>query len=117
MNRVLSISDTEAPRLGPELPRFHLITQVGGFWAHRLGAIVIISLPIIISLLELVVVSSVVVACDHNNAAFTRVTSSASKGGSGNKSSANWYVAPNGSNSNPCSQTSPCATPDHAFNL
>jgi parallel beta-helix repeat protein len=118
MTRVLPISDTEAPRLGPELPWFRLITQVGGFWAHRLGAIVIISVPIvIISLLVLFVAASVVVACDQVNAVFTGVTSSASKGGSGNKSSANWYVAPNGSNSNDCSQTSPCATPDHAFNL
>lgn len=30
---------------------------------------------------------------------------------------ANYYVSPTGSNSNPCSQSSPCATPDHAFNL
>ena len=27
------------------------------------------------------------------------------------------YVSPTGSNSNPCSQASPCATPDHAFNI
>jgi hypothetical protein len=27
------------------------------------------------------------------------------------------YVSPTGSDSNPCSQSSPCATPDHAFNL
>ena len=30
---------------------------------------------------------------------------------------ANYYVSPTGSDSNPCSQSSPCATPDHAFNL
>jgi hypothetical protein len=30
---------------------------------------------------------------------------------------ANYYVSPTGSDSNPCSQNSPCATPDHAFNL
>jgi parallel beta-helix repeat protein len=28
-----------------------------------------------------------------------------------------YYVTPSGSNSNPCTQTSPCATPDYAFNL
>src|SRR5712664_4669794 len=32
-------------------------------------------------------------------------------------SNANYFVSPTGSDSNPCSQTSPCATPDHAFNL
>ena len=32
-------------------------------------------------------------------------------------SGANYYVSPSGSNSNPCTQNSPCATPDHAFNL
>lgn len=32
-------------------------------------------------------------------------------------SNANYFVSPTGSNSNPCSQSSPCATPDHAFNL
>src|SRR3984885_8615293 len=32
-------------------------------------------------------------------------------------SGANYYVSPTGSNSNPCTQSSPCATPDHAFNL
>jgi hypothetical protein len=30
---------------------------------------------------------------------------------------ANYYVSPTGSDSNSCSQSSPCATPDHAFNL
>ena len=30
---------------------------------------------------------------------------------------ANYFVSPTGSDSNPCSQSSPCATPDHAFNL
>ena len=30
---------------------------------------------------------------------------------------ANYYVSPTGSDSNPCTQSSPCATPDHAFNL
>ena len=30
---------------------------------------------------------------------------------------ANYYVSPSGSDSNPCTQSSPCATPDHAFNL
>lgn len=30
---------------------------------------------------------------------------------------ANYFVSPSGSNSNPCSENSPCATPDHAFNL
>src|SRR6266481_7309001 len=29
----------------------------------------------------------------------------------------NYFVSPSGSDSNPCSQSSPCATPDHAFNL
>ncbi|MCU1248388.1 MAG: hypothetical protein JWQ49_1417 [Edaphobacter sp.] len=57
---------------------------------------------LIISLLVFGVVTSAVIA---------------SNGSNGNKNSANWYVAPNGSNSNPCSETSPCATPDHAFNL
>jgi parallel beta-helix repeat protein len=28
-----------------------------------------------------------------------------------------YYVSPSGSDSNPCTQSSPCATPDHAFNL
>src|ERR1700738_2381842 len=28
-----------------------------------------------------------------------------------------YYVSSTGSDSNPCSQSSPCATPDHAFNL
>ena len=32
-------------------------------------------------------------------------------------SGANYYVSPSGSDSNPCTQASPCATPDHAFNL
>jgi len=32
-------------------------------------------------------------------------------------SNANYFVSPTGSDSNPCSQASPCATPDHAFNL
>jgi hypothetical protein len=30
---------------------------------------------------------------------------------------ASYYVSPTGSDSNSCSQNSPCATPDHAFNL
>ena len=29
---------------------------------------------------------------------------------------ANYYVSPSGSDSNPCTQTSPCATPDYVFN-
>jgi hypothetical protein len=28
-----------------------------------------------------------------------------------------YFVSPSGSDSNPCTQSSPCATPDHAFNL
>ena len=36
--------------------------------------------------------------------------------GSGNNT-ANYYVSTSGSDSNPCTQNSPCATPDHAFNL
>jgi hypothetical protein len=31
-------------------------------------------------------------------------------------STANYFVSPSGSNSNPCTQTSPCATPDYVFN-
>ena len=31
-------------------------------------------------------------------------------------STANYYVSPSGSNSNPCSQSSPCATPDYVVN-
>jgi hypothetical protein len=31
-------------------------------------------------------------------------------------STANYYVAPSGSNSNPCTQSSPCATPDYVVN-
>jgi hypothetical protein len=39
-------------------------------------------------------------------------TFAAAQGGVGAK----YYVSPSGSDSNPCSQTSPCATPDFAFN-
>jgi pectate disaccharide-lyase len=35
----------------------------------------------------------------------------------GNSTGNTYYVSPTGSDSNPCTQTSPCATPDHAFNL
>jgi pectate disaccharide-lyase len=90
--------------------------------AHRLAAIAI-AISVLATMLPwwnriwFAAVTSVVVACDHVDAVFTVVTSSARKGGSGNKSSANWYVSPTGSDSNPCSQSSPCATPDHAFNL
>jgi hypothetical protein len=38
---------------------------------------------------------------------------STSSGGTG----VNYFVSPSGSDSNPCSENSPCATPDHAFNL
>jgi parallel beta-helix repeat protein len=38
-------------------------------------------------------------------------------GATSSSSTANYFVSPSGSDSNPCSQTSPCATPDHAFNL
>jgi parallel beta-helix repeat protein len=31
-------------------------------------------------------------------------------------STANYFVSPSGSDSNPCTQTSPCATPDYVFN-
>jgi hypothetical protein len=31
-------------------------------------------------------------------------------------STANYFVSPSGSNSNPCTQTSPCPTPDYVFN-
>src|SRR5437762_2681430 len=41
------------------------------------------------------------------------IAAAPASGGSG----ANYYVSPTGSDSNPCSQSSPCATPDHAFNL
>lgn len=34
-----------------------------------------------------------------------------------NTTNASYFVSPTGSDSNPCSQSSPCATPDHAFNL
>ena len=33
-----------------------------------------------------------------------------------NSGNADYYVSPTGSNSNPCTQASPCATPDYAFN-
>jgi hypothetical protein len=33
-----------------------------------------------------------------------------------NGGNADYYVSPTGSNSNPCTQGSPCATPDYAFN-
>ena len=37
--------------------------------------------------------------------------------GAGTSTGATYFVSPTGSDSNPCSQSSPCATPDHAFNL
>jgi hypothetical protein len=40
-----------------------------------------------------------------------------STGMRGNSAGAAYFVSPSGSDSNPCSQNSPCATPDHAFNL
>jgi parallel beta-helix repeat protein len=37
--------------------------------------------------------------------------------GTGTGTGNTYFVSPSGSDSNPCSQSSPCATPDHAFNL
>src|SRR5438270_9698245 len=34
----------------------------------------------------------------------------------GNSTGNTYYVSPTGSDSNPCTQSSPCATPDYAFN-
>jgi parallel beta-helix repeat protein len=37
--------------------------------------------------------------------------------GTGTGTGNTYFVSPSGSDSNPCTQNSPCATPDHAFNL
>ena len=81
-----------------------------------LFGVIALDQPIAIGCDPLTAITTTSIPAEAVEHAYTSATTPAASTAPGSPSGTMFYVAANGSDSHPCTESSPCATPDYAFN-